>query len=1087
MNIKNYIRLFLGVLFCCQLVEANTVSATSIANQLWKKGNVAFQEYEHESSLIYLNQALTIFEEEEQWSEYVLVLCKIAENLDKLERFEEMKQMSEQAVEVGCKYLEEDERALGQAYHLLGESYWVEGIFNNISSEEKEALLRQGIDYFEVAEEIFRGGKYWENLIENHLNMGFIRVHLRKDLEKAEVYLQEVIEMAQNEFSQKDSLRNVTFSYAYGSLSKIQRRFIGDYDKALEYANLSLRHRLLLPNKLQKDKWWLANKYFKIGELYTKKRDADLAEGFYKKAEELLEGLPPNELTYRVYHARNFLYNLELRYECKNIDYDQILDYHHKARKVVESVDFVSKSKQEKAKLEVYSWLAMIYFRKKNLNQATYWMSKVQEQLNKDLKEKAPDFLFFVNLEKANYQKDEGQLDGALSTLQTCLKQSVLIGENNCFHLTYSFMGQVYLKKKDYRLALNCFQKALTALFNKEFSIKDLGENQDIKNTALNIDLLRTLSYKAKTLYQYYLSNKDSMFLQNAFETYVGCIEITEVLDEKHLSDKSQEILSENTFILYEEAIEVALRLYELTNDVYYERQAFLFSEKSKAGILIEAINEGEIKANYLPDSLLQIEKRLKMNLAFYEQLIYVEKERQQQNESKIKIWEEKIFQLKRDKKLFLQNLENTHPYYFELKYASKITDETTIKKMLAENQALVEFFFGEENLYAFLILPDQKGRISNMETYRIEGGAKLKTQVSKLIDDHQNINCSFNEYVNNSHKIYQKLLGSIASQLNQNITDLIIVPDGILGYLPFEALITELPENKFKPNYSIHNLDYLIEDFQVGYTYSASLSLQHKNLLDSPNTFFQGEKTLLAYAPSFNGAYDGLLVRSCTDTLAELQCAKMEVQNLQNKWNGKVLVGKRASKEHFLKEALQSDILHLATHACIDDNNPNFNRIYFANKEYLTSLELYTLQLKSQLTVLSACNTGNGQLLKGEGIMSLARGFMAAGCSSLITTLWGVNDCTTKSLITHFYEHLYNGEQKNEALRNAKLTYLNDSETTRLSSHPFYWAAFVQLGDNRAIFRKESSNQLFGLYGVGAFFLLLGIIGILKRRFFKS
>ena len=194
-------------------------------------------------------------------------------------------------------------------------------------------------------------------------------------------------------------------------------------------------------------------------------------------------------------------------------------------------------------------------------------------------------------------------------------------------------------------------------------------------------------------------------------------------------------------------------------------------------------------------------------------------------------------------------------------------------------------------------------------------------------------------------------------------------------------------------------------------------------------------------------------------------------------------MVGEQATKQHFLEQAVQSDILHLATHSCMDDNNPNFNRIYFANEESMTSLELYTLQLRSQLTVLSACNTGNGKLLKGEGIMSLARGFMVAGCPSLVTTLWGVNDCTTMDLMTHFYEHLYDGERKDEALRNAKLSYLQNPETTRLESHPFYWAAFVQLGDNRAMLKKETSFQSFGwLYGLGVFFLIC-IVVLLNRR----
>ena len=1082
MDIKNYTRLFFGMLFFYQFVEANSPSTTSTANQLWKKGNVAFQQYEHESSLTYLNQALTILEEEEQWSEYVLVLCKIAENLDKLERFEEMKQASEQAVEVGCKYLEENERALGQAYHLLGESYWVEAIFNIMPIKNKQKLLKEAIHYFDIAEGIFIVGEYWKSLIENHLNMSFVRIHLESDFNKSDSYSKSAIRLVKEKFPKEDSLQYITLSQAYSHLSKNQVRFLGDFDKAIEYANLSLENRLQLPNKLPKDKEWLVGKYLQMGGVHARKNDKEQAYMYFKKAEALVEDIGDIKIKYYVYHSmsfRNFYFE----------DYESAIVYGRKSLEVVESPVFSPKGLQEELRFQAYCFLANQYFLTNQLDSANYLMDKIEDCIKKNTIEVEKNGLLNTYFSKAVYEKNQGQLDKALQTMKPCIEILETLPLVN-LQLSYSyswwsvFLAEIYVAKGDYIRALEYHQKSVYFLSYENISLENFGENPSVEDVALKTFYLKIMHKKAKTLREYYLKeNQDQEILEAAFETYSLVIEGIDVVRQEYLAEDSKKWLGENTLDLYEEGIVVSLDLYELTQDSYYQEQFFLFSEKSKASLLIETISDRQIKSAYLSKDLLEKEKQLQINLAFYEKLLYKEgrKDEEKQDSLKMELWKEKVFQLERSKELFYQLLKDKYPKYFDLKYSSKTVGVGGMKKMLLDNEALIEFFWGEESLHILVLSSDYKGE-TILHTSTIKDVKKIEKQILKLIEYHKNPNCDFNEYVKASYELYSELFQPIAYHLDENITNLMIVPDGMLGYLPFEALITEPSMNK-EPNYSIHNLSYLLEKYQINYSYSANLSIQYAGRSNYEILSPTNENVLIAYAPSFYGESEGLLVRSCTeDGLAKLSCAETEAQSLGAQWKGSALVGQQATKKHFLEQASKSSIVHLATHACMDDHNPNFNRIYFSNEEYLTALELYALDLKTELTVLSACNTGNGQLLKGEGIMSLARGFMAAGCPSLVTTLWGVNDCTTKNLMTHFYERLYDGESKDEALRNAKLAYLNDSETTRLSSHPFYWAAVVQLGDNRAMFKKESSSQLHGMYGLGVFFLIC-IFGLLNRR----
>ncbi|MFK7904363.1 MAG: CHAT domain-containing protein [Chitinophagales bacterium] len=1082
MNKKINLCLFFLVtfFFCSQHIYSNPddkiINELSLASQLWEQGNDAFQEYNHEESIVFLKKALTLFEEQEKWSECVLIRCKIAENLDKLQKFEEMKKTSEQTVEFACEHLKEDDKAVGVAYHLLGETYWVEAIFHDLHLAEKQDLLKKAIAYFEIAENVFRQGNHNENLIENHLNMGFVRVHLREDIGRGELYLHAAISLA-NENLPKGGLYYSILSRAYGNLMKIHNRFTGDFDKALEYAHLSLQHRLELPNELPKDKLWLAGKYSKLGESYRWKKNYEMGQYYFKKAEELLTGLPPNELMYRIYHKQSFphLYH-EFYYDFYDAKHEESIAYHEKARKVVESDEYSPKSKQEGAKMEIYGNLTMIYLAEMEIDKANYWMSKFEEQLKKISINASNRELLGVYLGWAAFYKRKGDFDAAIFNLEKCFDYNYSL-YNQIPLFAHNLVGRIYFEKEDYLTALSHFQKSLVLLSDQKDLEDNIYKNPSITQIILKNRLLKTLHDKGRTLYRYGLvNNNNQKNLEGAFDTYILAIDVLDIMRQEFRNEKSKKRLGEDILTIYEEAIILSLKLYELTQDQKYKEQAFIFSEKSKANLLMEAINDRQVKSAYLPDSLIKKEKEFQSNLVFYEGLIYEERRKPLANDAKLRLWKEKAVQLKEGQELFRQGLKQDYSPYFELKYASESIKVKNIQDKLSANQSFIEFFWGEEKLYAFVVSPNEQKEIS-LQTYIIGDVKTLGEQISTFVKNHENPYSSFSEYVENSHGLYQKILHPIVSQLDENIAELMIIPDGMLGYVPIEALVTELPKND-SPDYSIHNLAYVIEEFQINYTYSASLLLQNEEMQEGFKRSSENEKVLMAYAPSFYGKSDEKRIRSCAEELVKLDCAESEVYSLGEEWEGEVFIGERATKQRFLNEANNSDILHLATHACMDDHNPNFNRIYFSNDEYLSALELYTLQLNTQLTVLSACNTGSGQLLKGEGVMSLARGFMAAGCPSLITTLWGVNDCSSKKLMTRFYKHLYNGEAKDEALRNAKLDFLKHDQTSSLDSHPFYWAAFIQLGNRQAMFKEKTIFQDIGIYGMSGLFILFGLIG---------
>ena len=198
-------------------------------------------------------------------------------------------------------------------------------------------------------------------------------------------------------------------------------------------------------------------------------------------------------------------------------------------------------------------------------------------------------------------------------------------------------------------------------------------------------------------------------------------------------------------------------------------------------------------------------------------------------------------------------------------------------------------------------------------------------------------------------------------------------------------------------------------------------------------------------FAPSFN----------LNSTLVSNQT---EIETIAKLMKGDTFLGDDASVKNFKEQALDASILHLATHAEIDNNNPLYSKLVFSKDSVLTASDIYTLPINAELAVLSACETGFGKVEKSEGVMSMSRAFQYAGVSSTVMSLWKVPDQETAKLMELFYKYLKKGNSKDEALKNAKTEYLKTTDDVVLK-HPFYWSGFVISGDVSAI---ESNSKLW-------------------------
>ncbi|HET9598465.1 MAG TPA: CHAT domain-containing tetratricopeptide repeat protein, partial [Anaeromyxobacteraceae bacterium] len=295
------------------------------------------------------------------------------------------------------------------------------------------------------------------------------------------------------------------------------------------------------------------------------------------------------------------------------------------------------------------------------------------------------------------------------------------------------------------------------------------------------------------------------------------------------------------------------------------------------------------------------------------------------------------------------------------------------------------------------------------------------------------------------SRLLGERLLSGIAPLRRPALRHLIVVPDGALSAVPFEAL--ELPGGDGA---------LLVERFDVAYVPSASILLR-----EAPGArrswSFPWTRHLLAFGdPVVSEASAGALAEALGGEVREpLPASADEVRSIAAMEDGRaeVHLGPANRKRYLLDgHARGVPVVHLGTHATTDEANPERSRILFSPDgddrpaDYLFLKEVYDLDLQGvDLATLSACDTERGKVLRGEGLQAFSRALLSAGARAAVTSLWRVADRPTAEFMKQFYFELDQLEPKAEALRLAKLRFLHSASELR---HPRFWAAFVMNGD---------------------------------------
>jgi len=583
--------------------------------------------------------------------------------------------------------------------------------------------------------------------------------------------------------------------------------------------------------------------------------------------------------------------------------------------------------------------------------------------------------------------------------------------------IVYARLGNLFLEQLQFDKGLQQYQQALIQL-EENFNSTNLYTNPNSKKTISKLVLMRVLKEKLDALYKAYLSTTNLKHLKNAHQTSKTIIKTLDELRPEFESKLDKQFLIHNTYPSIQKMVTIAHELYEKTKEDNYIDDAFFFMEKSKSILLLETIRNAEAtKYGNIPEVIINNEQQFRATISHIEQEIFNKK-------TTNKSLTDSLSSIKETYYNYLAKTEKEYPKYYDLKYKTDVVSLNTIQQQLGNDQAVLSYLVTEKELYLTLI-------DTNLKTVlKLPYTNDLQKTIQRLYRKSSNLNIEDTTIFNDSYAVYEAILKPALQKTKA--TDLLIIADDLLHYVPFDALVTSAK----KPS-------YLLKTHSISYASSATLLQEHNKKQTNKNS------KLLVFAPQFNG--ETAAYNQQRADMSPLLYNQQEAQQIAKYFTGKIFSGNQASIKNFNNAVVNYSLLHFATHASANDKYPDYSYLAFSNDSTASNLlyvkDLYNYTINADLVTLSACQTGIGKLQKGEGMLSLARAFNYAGASAIVTTLWKINDQSTSEIMANFYKNLSEGLSKKEALRQAKLTYLETNDDPLLN-HPYYWSGIVLTGN---------------------------------------
>ncbi|HVU58226.1 MAG TPA: CHAT domain-containing protein [Puia sp.] len=629
----------------------------------------------------------------------------------------------------------------------------------------------------------------------------------------------------------------------------------------------------------------------------------------------------------------------------------------------------------------------------------------------------------------------EDQPDRSLSYYQTALRlEERLSGEQDAVHQRqkaklFQHIGSLYARTRQPELATHWLDRCLSILIPG--APLDSLREKDLYAENTLMDLLYTSAGLAE----------EQGHTDKALRLYKLCFATEYALRRQFVTGSSRERSVSDSHLRYETAINAAWNAWKATGNPIYQQSMLGFMEDSKAKLLLDEV----LQQQQLAGATDSLSNRIRL---LEKALIYYRKEGRQQPDSLRQAMIRQEEQVEWD----LAQLRKKVPVAEPPSQAEKLS--------LTEDQLVRSFFSGAHALY--IIELDRNGIIYTDRIVLSEGWQdSLRTFIhtwfekgpGNMINDPAG-------YYHQAYAIYRQLYGTHPFAAGK---EYILLPDGALSLLPTDALVTA-PVCPPSPA----GWPFVIRQASVSYAWSMR-TLQQQIHASGNGKGFSG--FFLA---------DAKQLPQLNNVTGEQEAMTRIIKN------GKWYKDDKATTSAFRQALQQSAVVHISSHAFSGKDTGQIPHIALYDQPFYL-FELKDLPQHPGLVVLSACRTGDGRMVTGEGVQSLARAFIAQGANAVVAGWWNVNDATAAQLMQRFYQSWITGQSWTtgrqpgiaDALRSSKLDWLNDPQVAYQHKLPYYWAALNYAGNPAPLSKDVLESKADGLSGwmIGLIVLLIATV----------
>lgn len=789
----------------------------------------------------------------------------------------------------------------------------------------------------------------------------------------------------------------------------------GDYEKELSYYHKAADVLLTLPPEQQRSDE-LITIYGNIGATYNEIADYATALIFFEKALALLQDTQQQAAAQvaRLYNNMGYSY-MQLK------KYAIALDYHQQALGLREQVW----GKQHSLYANSCSNIGLCYFHDQ---QATLAIPFFEEALA---------------IRQANLGK-----------------HSAPVG------ITYHYLADCWLVLQQLDTALQYCQQAL-AVFVPDFEARHHHSLPQTHQTATDcIRLLASLALKVRIWRAYRQQQHNPLaaqqYLLYAHQTVWQALAWVDEIRKGYRSEVSKLLLAQKATTLNHQAVDIAYLMYCQTPNDTHLQHLFAATERGKASVLVDGMRKlAAQKATDIAPHLRETQQQLLSELSTLDNRINEIRLHQPNNLGEISLYRNRRFEAYQQYEHWIQTIADLYPHYHALRFGQPALQLPELQQALSANTLVLSYYLTDHTLY---LLGISQQHVAVYATPKPADLAAVCARFLQAINELQRKN-----YLQAAQQLYQYLLADVLAQHATTHTQhLLLLPDTNLYYLPFEAMLPPPPSTAPYAATPFADLPYLIKNYAVSYHYSAQMWLKAQQLHQQ---YKHQAASYLGIAPVYGSRQQQPATTSSSDptALPSVRSVRLFERDYSPLWHSAAEVGRiaelfaaqaqpqrtllyeAASITQFRQLAPQYTYVHLAAHGMYHPTEAELSGILLFDDNGQAAMfyvsDSYHLQLNADLVVLSACESGIGKALAGEGVWALNRGLLMAGAANVVHTLFKVFDEASSQLCYHFYTQLFNKNTPHHAryayaLQQAKLHMIAQAKHT-----PKSWAGFVLLG----------------------------------------